>query len=568
VPVYDPGAAAGRMLALDLDPVRGRGAADPAAQVSAEADAIARLLARLGGRCVTDVAPGGGRHVLVLFAAALPWRELRDLCRAMALRFPSIDPAPMSSLGGQISPPGSRHKSGGWRVLATPADIALAAVARPNEPEVWNGLLTEFAAELRQAETAGQAESPELDDAGVPWVPRLGGRAPLRPELDRTARTGRWDRSRHADRSAARMAVLASAAARGWRLAEVVAAVDSGAWKGLAALYHRASEPGRMARLLPYEWRKAIAFAGGSENPRNWLTSDIKPRPPVDPGGADEFGFIRQWVTGTGCAAADPERVARWGRRAVAVRQLLAAIGQAAMVSGSCVLEFGTRNLSLHSGLSQRTVSRLLRLLRDEPDPLVDLVNRRQAARADRYQLRIPAAYAESVRWRRRRAGRIDGIHPAFLVLGGTAALVCQVLDDTEARGAEVARAARLSPSATSAALRVLARHGLAERGRGGWRRGTAGLDEVAESAGAAAIHQERAQRYREDRQGWRARLRKYASARSAVVAPDDGWLGLDDEDEWAAMLLSRWPVLNDVARGPPPGDGSANDTAPGRAAG
>jgi DNA-binding transcriptional ArsR family regulator len=238
------------------------------------------------------------------------------------------------------------------------------------------------------------------------------------------------------------------------------------------------------------------------------------------------------------------------------------------MVSGSTVLEFGTRNLSLHSGLSQRTVSRLLRLLRDEPDPLLDLVNRRQAARADRYQLRIPAAYADSVRWRRRRAGRIDGIHPAFLDLGGTAALVYQVLDVAEARGAEVARAARLSPSATSAALRVLAGHGLAERGRGGWRRGTVGLDEVAESTGAADIHQERAQRYREDRQGWRARLRKYASARSAIVAPDDGWLGLDDEDEWAAMLLSRWPVLDDVARGPPPGDGSANDTAAGRAAG
>ena len=56
-------------------------------------------------------------------------------------------------------------------------------------------------------------------------------------------------------------------------------------------------------------------------------------------------------MTGTSCAAADPERVARWGRRAVAVRQLLAAIGQAAMVSGSSVLEFGSRNLSLHSGL-------------------------------------------------------------------------------------------------------------------------------------------------------------------------------------------------------------------------
>ena len=76
----------------------------------------------------------------------------------------------------------------------------------------------------------------ELDDAGVPWVPRLGGRAPLSPELDRTARTGKWDRSRYADRSAARMAVLASAAARGWRLADVRAAVSCGAWKGFPGL--------------------------------------------------------------------------------------------------------------------------------------------------------------------------------------------------------------------------------------------------------------------------------------------------------------------------------------------
>jgi len=60
------------------------------------------------------------------------------------------------------------------------------------------------------------------------------------------------------------------------------------------------------------------------------------------------------------------------------------------MVSGSPVLEFGTRNLSLHSGLSQRTVSRLLRFLYDEPDPLLDVVNRGRMARADRFTLRIP----------------------------------------------------------------------------------------------------------------------------------------------------------------------------------
>jgi len=157
------------------------------------------------------------------------------------------------------------------------------------------------------------------------------------------------------------MAVLGAAAARGWRLSEVRSAIACGVWKGLPGLYERASEPARMERLLPLEWRKAIALVAGSENPRNWLTSDVKPRPPADHRGADEFGLIRQWVTGISCAAADPERVRRWGRRSVAIRQLLAAIGQAAMVSGSSVLEFGTRNLALHSCLSQRTVSRLLR---------------------------------------------------------------------------------------------------------------------------------------------------------------------------------------------------------------
>ena len=135
------------------------------------------------------------------------------------------------------------------------------------------------------------------------------------------------------------------------------------------------------------------------------------------------------------------------------------------MVSGSSTIEFGTRNLALHSALSHRTVLACLQLLRDEADPLIDLVSPRRMARADRYQLRIPDRYADSVRWRRRRAGRVEAVHPAFLVLGGTAGLVHQVLDGTEARGAEVARAARLSPSATSAALRVLAEHGLAERG-------------------------------------------------------------------------------------------------------
>jgi hypothetical protein len=261
-------------------------------------------------------------------------------------------------------------------------------------------------------------------------------------------------------------------------------------------------------------------------------------------------------MTAVACALEDPERVKGWGGQAIAVRLVLLAVGQAAMVSGTSVIEFGTRNLALYAGLSHRTVARVLELLRNEPDPLLDLVNRRQLARADRYALRIPGRYVDSVRWRRPRAGRIEAVHPAFLVLGSAAALVYQVLDQAEARGAEVARAARLSPSVTAAALRVLAEHGLAERGSNGWRRGRADLDDVAESTGAADLHRERAERYKQDRLGWRARLQQYAGARTAPVAPGDGWWPLDDEDDWTAMLFGRWPVLSDdFVRGPPAAD-------------
>ena len=71
-------------------------------------------------------------------------------------------------------------------------------------------------------------------------------------------------------------------------------------------------------------------------------------------------------MTAVDCAAGDPDRVRGWGGRAIAVRLVLAAIGQAAMVSGSTVIEFGTRNLALHAALGHRTVGRVLAQLRNE----------------------------------------------------------------------------------------------------------------------------------------------------------------------------------------------------------
>ena len=47
--------------------------------------------------------------------------------------------------------------------------------------------------------------------------------------------------------------------------------------------------------------------------------------------------------------------------------------------------------------------------------------------------------------------------------------------------------------------------------------------------------------------------LRAYQGARRTPVLEHDGWLSMDDEDDWDAMLFSRWPVLsNNFVRGPP----------------
>jgi hypothetical protein len=74
----------------------------------------------------------------------------------------------------------------------------------------------------------------------------------------------------------------------------------------------------------------------------------------------------------------------------------------------------------------------------------------------------------------------------------------------------------------------------------------------VAESTGAADLQREREERYRQDREGWRARLRQYQAAWHRPVTERDGWLSLDDPGEYDFMAC-RWPVLSDdFERGPP----------------
>ena len=103
IPVYNQASASGRMLALDLDPGRG--------DVDHQAAELGQLLEDLGGQVLADVSPSGGRHIFAVFAAALPWLELRDMARSIALRYSAIDPGPHASLSGQIQPPRRQGKA-------------------------------------------------------------------------------------------------------------------------------------------------------------------------------------------------------------------------------------------------------------------------------------------------------------------------------------------------------------------------------------------------------------------------------------------------------------------------
>ncbi|MCL2581007.1 MAG: hypothetical protein FWE35_00955 [Streptosporangiales bacterium] len=562
ISVYNHDAGTGRLVGADLDVARARAAGepDPAAAVARQAGDLAAIVEKLGGRAVVDKSPNGGRHVYVLLAQPQPWRELKALAKAMSRRYSALDTGPWNGIRGQLRPPGARHKSGGCQQLVTPLDDARAAVKHPAGPGVWAGLLEEFAAELAAADPVRDLddvpEGCERDAGGHPWLPRPDGRQPLRPDLEQIARNGikgtRWK-----DRSRARMAVIASAALRGWTLTELQAQIAGGEWAGLAGLYARSREPGRMKRLLAGEWRKAITDLAGDSHLSNWHTSDSHTPRPLPPGGgygtddgeASGYGLIRMWATVIDIATADPARQKRWGRQAVAIRMVLLAMAQAAMISGSPVIEFGGRNLALYSGLPHRTAARAIETLRDEEDPLIDLVSRHHLDRADRYVLCVPEGYKTQAAWRRRRAGRIEALHHVWSVLGGTAAFTWLALDDDPQPASGVAADAHLSESAAGRALKLLAEYGLAEHGPRGWTRGPARLDDVAKETGATALQREREAAYGEHRDDWHRKIASWQPPPERTIPEDpDPPLPLaarlaeleqrippDDEEAWYA---------------------------------
>jgi hypothetical protein len=491
-------AAEARCLVADFDVSRGG-----IAQVDADAAVFASLIAACGGRSFADVSPNGGRHVYVLWSGPRPLADLRPLLRALCGLLPSLDAAPMlNSAAGCIRPPGARHRTGGHQRLTTPLREALAAVADPCGPEVWNAMLDRLSPALGgDDESVLVAESHQTSrDVGA-------GRLPDR--VERIARAGAWDASRYRSASEARQAVITAAAAAGWSLTNVAARMESGIWPGLAGLYARYAPRARRT-ALGRDLRKAhahLARGGTARNsntrgtPHSGGTTTGVEKQHRDLDFGSEFRWIRAWWN-----AVHATETIRWGDRSgISKRLVLRALGAMAQRRGARVLEVGVRSLALASGLDHSTVSVVLRALREEPDPVIDLVEVGRGERADRYSLRIPDAGLHAAAWRRWRPGLIEAIHPVFRELGPAAALVHETLNGVPIRRGQVVRDAVLAPRTVDEALNVLAVHGLAERDpHTGWRRGPADLDRLAATLGVAEVVERLVVRYRTERAVWR----------------------------------------------------------------
>ena len=603
---------------LDTSRARALGAADPAARVAAEAATLTTLIEACGGRAVTDLSPSGGRHVYMLFAEARPWFELRELAVALSKRFPTIDIGPMNGPGAQIRPPGAPHKLiagtatlSGWMHLTIPIAEAAAVLNHPCGPEVWARLHTALAAELADylparpdarscatppvpspATSASDGRPVAVDDNGDEWLPRPGGRRHTpRPDLAEIATYGTWQ-SRYPSPSEARLAVLNSIASAGWKLSEVITEMEHGQWGGLKELLRRRRARDAALRLKG-DWQKAIdglrrgnpasnsdtsptplstpppfpvpavataaGLSGADREPRDQSerlyfvdlpTPDLRTTEPV----LNVWQQILRWNSAVWLSERDEMRRAGWGKAAPSIRLLLRAMAVAARKDGSTSPAFGTRNLSLMCGLDHSTVAALLKLLREESDPLIERIVIGRGKAGDRYLLVIPEAYREQVAWRRWRGGRIDTTHPGLHHLGASVALVYEILSTAATGSSEIARLAMVSRASATRALRTLGALQLAVREPDGWVRNERDLDDVAAETGADVEQDERKAAIRDERKAWHEIVESWELP--AYERPGHIERRIVSNPGWAVATDVPWPTEpTDASRLLPPDD-------------
>src|SRR5664279_138962 len=359
-------------------------------------------------------------------------------------------------------------------------ELSGSVAATGNPPAVLERLRTLLATELAAAKVThtGHGDPTALPDDGVdgvPHLPRASGPRELAADYLRIATTGLYDTTRYRSPSEARQAVLAAAVSAGLSLAQVLTRIDTGVWPGLASFYTRYRHRHTRRKALLSDWRNAVTFIAGrpEKNPTPSLVRKSPTSEPPSHGGApvdsnqdqqlqlpmrgteQEYRWLRTWWT----AVSLLEHTRYSDRAGIARRWVLRAVGEAAMKTGSRYVAFGVRSLSVATGLDHTTVAAHLRALREEDDPLIDLIENDRGLAGDLYQLRIPdqiADRASRVAWR---PGKLHALRPVFRELGHPAAFVYEALEQSKSpqRSFDLVTVTGMSRRAVYEALETLA---------------------------------------------------------------------------------------------------------------
>lgn len=489
VMLYDGRTGLSRILAIDFD-----SKTFGTDKVQLDVRRVQNLLSEHNIRWIHDRSASGGEHLYVPVAGGLSLGESVDVLELLSQLCPTIDPSPHRSIQhGCIRMPGSAHKQGGHQELLMSSMMALTVASRPTPRTSFTSLHQSLEKYRPAKPTAG--ETPEVFDRE--------GAGPMNAVLLDIARNGFRPSSRYDSPSEARFAVLRSASNLGMRATEIYQRMNDGRWPGLSSLFSRYKSP--MKEL------KADLLRLKSKGHRNGNATVVKSntsRPKAQGGSetlhsASFYQGLKIWRN------AFHLKEATYGsnKAGLQIRLLLRALGEAASKAQSTLIEFGCRSLAIATGLDHSTVSRHLRTLRSEKEPLIQLVCSAQGKYADTYELVVPEALVESAAVISYRSGKIHALRPAFRVLGPVASFVYEALEQGHQSTPAIMRATNLSRSAVQDALYVLDGHALATKAGETWMVLSPNMDFLAEMLGATTEVEFQRQAYAQQRFLWVAWL-------------------------------------------------------------
>lgn len=492
-----------RMLVFDLD-----AGEHGAAAVDADFCRIVGWLNECGARWVADLSASGGVHILVPLEAAVTVEDVRPLMYALASRCPTLDKTPMLNMRtGSISVPGSRCREGGFRVLVGGRGESAAAFYERNSPEVFAQLAALVVVDAAAAGYIG--EDLQAPDTATVLPAYLLRHDPLPEAVLNFAVHGLMPKDkRWHSRSEARMSVLVHAMWRGATLTDVRRRMSPGQpWQGLSKAYSLKKRGASMVtrsdadKALRRDWIAAHRWHQEFSRYLQTVTHKKQHSPP-----ASAPATLVHWLAHAThwCDTTLRSSLLRWSTAAVLQALAVSAARNACAADEVLQVAVGGRSLSLAAGLlSESTVWAVLRFLRDLDGSPVQLVEKGSGTAADTYALIAPDVQDPTPD----AAGRpcVDGVHPAWSVLGWQHRRVYETISGQELRSVTaIATAARVSISSAYDSIAALCRAGLLERGRGWVEAAATSLDDIAARNGLERTRRTRINLYRAARERWK----------------------------------------------------------------